>query len=288
MEPELIVNHECECGENPLWHPLEKKLYWVDIIKGRIFWYDPATGKSEKCYEDIPVGGFTVQQDGALLLFRTKGEVVIWKNGKTTTVIKELPGEHEHRFNDVIADPMGRVFCGTYSAEGKPGRFYRLDTDGKITRLLDNIGCSNGMGFTLDRKPMYYTDTHPALTIYIFDYDRKTGALTNQRPFIKVPKVEKEAGPDGMTVDAAGYIWSARWGGWCLVRYTPQGVEERRIRFPADQVSSVTFGGENLDEIYVTTAGASDRKLHGKDAGALFRLRLGIKGLPEFFSNVRV
>ena len=172
--------------------PAEKKLYWVDIIKGRIFWYDPATGKSEMCYEDVPVGGFTVQQDGALLLFRTKGEVVIWKNGKTKTVIKELPGEQEHRFNDVIADPMGRVFCGTYSAEGKPGRLYRLDTDGKITKLLDNIGCSNGMGFTLDRKQMYYTDTHPALTIYIFDYDRKTGALTNQRPFIKVPKAKEK------------------------------------------------------------------------------------------------
>ena len=91
-----------------------------------------------------------------------------------------------------------------------------------------------------------------------------------------------------MTVDAEGYIWSARWGGWSLVRYTPQGVEERRIHFPADQVSSVTFGGENMDEIYVTTAGASDRKTHGNDAGALFRLRLGIRGLPEFFSNVCV
>lgn len=288
MDPELIINYECECGENPLWHPLEKKLYWVDIIKGRIFRYDPATGKSEMCYEDVPVGGFTIQKDGALLLFRTKGEIVIWKNGKTTHVIRELPEEHEHRFNDVIADPAGRVFCGTYSEEGKPGRLYRLDTDGSITKILDNIGCSNGMGFTLDRKQMYYTDSRPAKTIYLFGYNRKTGAISNRRVFIKVPAAAAEGVPDGMTVDSEGYVWSARWDGWCLVRYTPQGIEERRIRFQAGQVSSVTFGGADLTDIYVTTAGAGNQKANGRDAGALFRLRPGIKGLPEFFSRIQI
>ncbi len=172
MEPELIADYECECGEGPLWHPLEKRLYWVDIPKGRIFRFDPATGKHEICYEDEPVGGFTIQEDGALLLFRTKGEVVIWRDGEIRHVIKEIPEERETHFNDVIADPAGRVFCGTIAEKGEPGRLYRLDTDGSITKVLDNIGCSNGMGFTLDRKQMYYTDTR-ALTIYLFDYDRE-------------------------------------------------------------------------------------------------------------------
>jgi len=83
MEPELIVNHECECGENPLWHPLEKKLYWVDINKRKGYFGTIRPTERARCaYEDVPVGGFTIQQDGALLLFRTRGEVVIWKNGK--------------------------------------------------------------------------------------------------------------------------------------------------------------------------------------------------------------
>ena len=287
MEPELIINYECECGENPLWHPLEKRLYWVDIIKGRIFRFDPLSGKHEMCYEDVPVGGFTIQKDGALLLFRTKGNVVIWRNGKITNVIKEIPEEHEHRFNDVIADPNGRVFCGTYSEERKPGRLYRLDTDGSITKILDNIGCSNGMGFTLDRKQMYFTDSRPAKTIYIFDYDRKTGVISNQRVFVKIPAAE-EGVPDGMTVDAAGYIWSAMWDGWLLKRYTPQGEKERSIRFPAKKVSSITFGGEDLNDVYVTTAGGGDKAENGPGAGALFRLRLGIKGMPEFLSRIQV
>ena len=286
MEPELIADYKCVTGENPLWHPLEKRLYWVDIPKGRIFRYDPVTGKHEICYEGETVGGFTIQKDGSLLLFRTKGNVVIWKNGKTTTVVKEIPEELENRYNDVIADPAGRVFCGILSEQFKPGRLYRLDTDGSITKILENIGCPNGMGFTLDRKQMYFTDTMPAKTIYLFNYDKKTGNITNQRVFVKVPATD--GGPDGMTVDAEGYVWSASWDGWSLVRYTPQGVEERRIRFPAKQVSSITFGGEDLKDIYVTTAGGNNKTENGPGAGALFRLRLGIRGVPEFYSRVQV
>jgi len=287
MKPELIADYECGCGEGPLWHPLEKRLYWVDIPKGRIFRFDPATGKHEICYEGEPVGGFTIQEDGALLLFRTKGGVVIWRDGELRHVIKEIPEERENHFNDVIADPVGRVFCGILSGKGEPGRLYRLDTDGSITKVLDGIGVSNGMGFTLDRKQMYHTDTHPAQTIYLFDYDRETAAISNRRVFVKVPTTE-EGHPDGMTVDAEGYIWSASWDGWSLIRYTPQGAEERRIRFPAKKVSSVTFGGEDLTDMYVTTAGGDNKAENGPGAGALFRLRLGIKGMPEFFSRIQV
>jgi D-xylonolactonase len=288
MQPELIVDYKNICGENPLWHPLENKLYWVDIPKGRIFRYEPSSGKHEMCYEDIPVGGFTIQKDGSLLLFRTKGEVVLWKNGKITkTVIKEIPEEKENRFNDVIADPAGRVFCGTFSEQRKPGRLYRLDVDGSITKLLDNVGCSNGLGFTMDRKKMYYTDSRPAQSIYIFDYDQESGAVSNQRVFVKIPATE-EGHPDGMTVDAEGYIWSASWDGWSLFRYYPDGRMERRVRFPAKKVSSIIFGGSDLTDMYVTTAGGDNKAENGTGAGALFRLNLGIKGIPEFFSQIRI
>lgn len=287
MQPEMIVDYKNICGENPLWHQLEKKLYWVDIPEGRIFRYDPVTSKHEICYEDIPVGGFTIQKDGALLLFRTKGEVVLWRDGKVVkTIIKEIPEEREHRFNDVIADPSGRIFCGTFSEQRKPGRLYRLDTNGSITKLIDNVGCSNGLGFTLDHKHMYYTDSNPAQTIYIFDYDQKTGAISRQKVFVKVSATE-EGHPDGMTVDTEGYIWSASWDGWSLNRYTPQGKEDRRIRFPAKKVSSIIFGGIDLTDMYITTAGGDNKAKNGPGAGALFRLNLGIKGLPEFFSQIQ-
>ena len=283
MEPELIADYQCVIGEGPLWHPGERRLYWVDIATGRMFRYEPATGRHELCYEGEVVGGFTIQADGALLLFMAKGAVKIWREGVLTPVVDEIPDERASRFNDVIADPAGRVFCGTISGPDHWGRLYRLDTDARLTAVVHDVGTSNGLGFTPDRKQMYYTDSH-AREIYLFDYDQATGAISRQRLFVKVP--EGEGVPDGMTVDAEGYVWSARWDGWCLVRYAPDGHEVQRIRFPAKKVSSVVFGGDDYTDIYVTTAGGDHKDTEGPGAGALFRLRPGIRGVAEFPSRI--
>jgi D-xylono/L-arabinono-1,4-lactonase len=283
MKPELIADYACVTGEGPLWHAAEQRLYWVDIPKGRLFRYHPASGAHEMCFEGRQLGGFTVQADGALLLFMDRGTVMLWRDGAFATVIEEIADERATRFNDVFADPAGRVFCGTMPTEDRPGRLYRLDTDGTLTMLLNGIGCSNGMGLTPDHQHMYYTDTG-AREIYLFDYDRASGTIGNQRVFVSNPP--EEGLPDGMTVDAQGYVWSARWDGGCLVRYTPAGVLERRISFPAKKVSSVTFGGPDYTDMYITTAGGDNKPAEGAGAGALFRLNLGIQGVPEFTSRV--
>lgn len=288
MEPELIADYKCVIGEGPLWHPIEKRVYWTDIANGRLFRYEPASGKHEQFYQGDLVGGFTIQSDGALLLFMAKGAIKIWKEGKLTTVIEEIPDERETRFNDVFADPEARVFCGTMPTKERLGRLYRLDTDGKLTKLLDGIGVSNGMGFTPDRKQMYYTDSAKR-EIYLFDYDQSRGNITNQRLFVRTP--EGEGVPDGMTVDSEGYVWSARWDGSALFRYVSDGKEGKevmRVKFPAKKVSSVIFGGDDYADIYVTTAGGDKKETDGWGAGALFRLRLGIKGVPEFMSRIGV
>ena len=283
--PELIADYNCKTGEGPLWHAQEKRLYWVDIPNGRLFRYDPVAGQHEQCYEGEVVGGFTIQEDGALLLFMARGAVAIWREGQLEYVVEGIEAESDSRFNDVIADPSGRVFCGTMASPEHPGRLYRLDARGVLTQVLDGIGCSNGMGFTPDHRQMYYTDSGKK-EIYLFDYDQWNGQLTNQRVF--VDSSDQEGVPDGMTVDAEGCVWSARWDGGCLIRYTPDGKEERRIAFPARKVSCVTFGGENYTDMYVTTAGGGDKKAEGPGAGALFRIDLGIKGIPEFCSKVKL
>ncbi len=283
MQPELIADTQCVCGENPLWHPDEGRLYWTDIPTGRLFRYDPAAGRHEQCYAGAVVGGFTLQADGALLLFMARGAVQVWRDGTAAGILDEIPGERESRFNDVIADPAGRVFCGTMATKERPGRLYRLDTDGSLHLVLEGIGCSNGLGFTPDRKRLYYTDS-PRREVYLFDYDQTTGALSNRRVFASNP--ENEGVPDGMTVDAEGCVWSARWDGGCLVRYRPDGSEERRILFPAKKVSSVIFGGPEYTDLYVTTAGGDKKETDGAGAGALFRVRAGIRGVPEFRSRV--
>ncbi len=283
MQPELIADYACETGEGPLWHPSEKRVYWCDIPAGRMFRFDPATGHHEQVYQGDVVGGFTIQADGSLLLFMARGAIKIWRDGELSTVIEEIPDETETRFNDVIADPAGRVFCGTMPTPNRKGRLYRLDTDGTLHQILDEIGCSNGMGFTPDRRQMYYTDS-PTLEIYRFDYDEATGAIHNRQVFVKT--AEDEGIPDGMTVDAEGCVWSARWDGNILVRYTPDGAEERRITFPAKKVSSAIFGGTDYTDIYVTTAGGGNKPEEGEGAGALFRLNPGIRGVAEFPSRI--
>ncbi|HEU5102871.1 MAG TPA: SMP-30/gluconolactonase/LRE family protein [Roseiflexaceae bacterium] len=283
IQPQLIADYACETGEGPLWHAAEQRLYWVDIPKGRLFRYHPASGAHEMCFEGRQLGGFTIQADGALLLFMDRGTVKLWRDGAFTTVIEEIVDERETRFNDVHADPIGRVYCGTMPTTDRPGHLYRLDLDGTLTKLLEGIGCSNGMAFTPDLKRLYYTDSG-AHEIYLFDYDQATGALSNQRLFARTS--EDEGMPDGMTVDAQGYVWSARWDGGCLVRYTPEGALERTIDFPAKKVSSVTFAGPDYTDIYVTTAGGDNKPAEGPGAGALFHMNLGIRGVPEFPSRV--
>jgi len=116
----------------------------------------------------------------------------------------------------------------------------------------------------------------------------ETGAITNRRPFVRTPNDPGEGAPDGMTVDAAGNVWSTRWGGSCLVCYAPDGTEKRRVAFPVKKVSSVTFAAPG-DEgtMYVTTAGGQQKESDGEHAGALFRLRVpGVRGVPEFVSRV--
>ncbi len=285
MQLDAVADYACVTGENPLWHPQHGKLYWTDIPTGRLFRYDPASGKHEQCYSGEVVGGFTIQADGRLLLFMARGAIKTWRDGELTTILEEISDERNSRFNDVIADPLGRVFCGTMATPERPGRLYRLDTDGTITAILDGIACSNGMGFTPDHKLMYYTDSLKR-EIYLFDYHQETGAITNQRLFTSLP--DGEDLPDGMTVDAEGYIWSARWDGSCLVRYAPDGRLERRIQFPVLKVSSAVFGGPDYSDLYVTTAGGDHKAQEGQLAGALFRLNVGIRGVPEFSSRVRL
>jgi D-xylonolactonase len=286
VEPRIIADFQCETGEGPLWHPDERRLYWVDIPRGRLLRWDPATGHSEAFDVGAAVGGFTIQADGALLLFMAKGAVTLWRGGAIVdTVLDSLPDELDNRFNDVIADPAGRVFCGTMSAPSHPGRLYRLNLDGTVTQLLDGIGTSNGLGFTPDHTGLYFTDTG-ARTIYLFDYDARTGDIANRRVFVHVLDEGDNGRPDGMTVDAEGCVWSAMWDGARVVRYSPEGRELMRLAFPAPKTSCVTFGGDDCTDMFVTTAGGHIRDRDGPHAGALFHVDAGIAGVPEFQSRI--
>jgi len=279
LEP--LVNAHCETGENPYWDSNRQLLLWTDIPQGRLYRFDARSTQWGEFYQGPEVGGFTLQVDGSLLLFRANEICRFPWGGEVETLVTGIDPA-TGRFNDVIADPAGRVFAGTMGLGDKPsGGLYRVDLDGSVTRLVTGTGCSNGMGFSPDLRQFYWTDT-TARTIFIFDYDLESGDISNRREFLKLP--EEFGLPDGLTIDTAGCIWLACWDGYAIRKYSPDGKPVDVIEFPVAKVSSATFGGADLKELYVTTAGGSADSATAD--GTLYRVRVAAQGRPEFRSRV--
>jgi len=296
MEIDKVAEENAVVGEGPIWNADQQALIWTDIHTGRLFLFDPGTGENRQIHSGFNVGGLMQNASGGYACFIWDG-VVLWNSDDDWVRVQPESFEGQPlRFNDVIAAPDGSAYAGTYFPEEK-GRLYRVGPDGALSILEEGIGCSNGMGFSPDLKTMYFTDAM-AREIYAYDLDAETGALSNRRLFVRVSG--EDGVPDGMTVDAEGFVWSANWFGGCIIRFDPDGREERRVSTPAKQTSSVMFGGRDLDELYFTTAAfdcppGSDLDPIGYDwdeyaksyrGGGLFRIRgLGIQGKPEFKSN---
>lgn len=316
MTVELVADACCLVGESPVWHPDEACVYWVDILRGRLFRFEPAGGTFEQVYEGLVTGGLTIQTDGTLLMFLAQGAIASYRNGKVQIDVAFQPREIGFRFNDVVADPSGRVFCGIMPYDGPTtgfgnrtdatipfrvtrrlgrlrrralrryhpsGRLLRIERSGRSTTVLDRLGRPNGMGFTPDRTGLYLTDSL-SREVHFFNFDAPTGALSNRRLFVGQP--EGQARPDGLTVDADGFVWSALWNGHALVRHTPSGKLDARIPIPARNVTSLTFGGKDYSDIYVTTAALGDPGEKGYPPGALYRVNVGVRGCPDFRSAV--
>ena len=275
-----LLNDHCELAENPLWNPDDGCLYWTDITGGTVHRFALAPKEHAIIYRGVTVGGFTFQENGELLLFRVHDLALLRPDGRVT-VLREFADEGMERFNDVIADPDGRVFAGTIGISPSSGGLYRVDLDGTITLLFRGTGCSNGMGFSPDLAKFYWTcSTHRR--IYEFDYDRTTGGLGPRRLLYQA--TDEEGIPDGMTVDRDGHLWSARWDGFAVLHHAPDGRVLEKFSFPVAKVSSLCFGGPHLDQFFVTTAGG----MPGSESadGSIFQWNAGIEGPPEFRSRI--
>ena len=286
---ELIFDGRHDLAEGPVWR--NECLWWVNITAGELNRLDPATGIHEQRRLGGNTGCATPCEDGRWLVARDRELLWLdWSSGAMTSFCAVEPEKSQNRFNDGQCDSRGRLWIGTMDkqAAGAVGAFYVIDAGHKPRRVLDHLTISNGMAWSLDDRMFYFTDT-ATNRVDVFDFDSGNGDISNRRALATFPPEEF---PDGMTLDAKGNLWVALWGAAAVVCLDGQtGRELRRIRVPVSQPSSCTFGGPQLDELFITTARAGlsaaalEREPH---AGGIFRVRPGVCGFPARSFNPRV
>jgi len=287
---ETLAQDNNRCGEAPIWNDRSQRLLWTDISSDLVYDLSPATGAKRTLSRGLNVAGIALTDTDDLVFAGATGLHLWHAQDDYRTIATRCDGE-TFILNDMIADPHGRVYAGSlyWGAAGmeKLGKLYLFDTNGSVRVVDDGLELANGLGFSPDQRRLYFADS-TARRIYVYDVDARTGDLHNRRIFVHVP--EHEGIPDGLTVDRDGFIWSAQWYGSQIVRYDPDGHVERRIPMPVQQVSSLTFGGPDWTDLYVTSASESWQSPHappGYDfnaanmGGSLYRIRLDIPGRPE-------
>ena len=294
VEIRLIVDAKNHLGEGPLWDVQEQRLYWIDSSAAEI-WSAKADGSGVKRYF-VPshIGSMALREKGGAVLALANGfSLYDFTTQKLTHIGDPEADEPENRLNDGKVDRRGRFIAGYMSYDHdredasrgqRPVRnsaLYRLDPDLSIHRLDAGIKCSNGPCWSPDNKTFYFCDSYDKV-MYAYDYDIDTGNVANRRVFAS--NKDYPGTFDGSTVDSEGYIWNAHVFGGRIIRYAPNGEIDRMVEFPVRNLTSVMFGGPNLDILYVTCMGRPMKGVPQKEAeaGGLFAVHgLGVKGLPE-------
>jgi len=277
------------CGEGIVWHAARKAVYWTDINRFLIHRFTPADQCVRTWFFDEPVTALILTNHDDVLVAVLASRVILWE--PLTDIRREhgfrLPGSPRVRFNDARADPRGSLWVGSMrnnvnpdgsagEAGGKDGVLYRVDPNGRVTEWLRDLAISNTLGWSPDLRHFYTGDTL-ANTIWSYDYDPATGDVSGEKPFLQD---FSRGWPDGSTVDAEGYLWNCRYSGACMVRVAPNGKIDQVIEMPSSNITTCTFGGPDLNTLYITTA-SSDAPASDRLAGGLYAIQTDIAGQPE-------
>ena len=268
----------CELGESPIWS--SGCLFWVDILGKSLKCLHPNGAVSAQDLAQMP-GAVAPRRSGGLVGALHHGFALI-DGGHLHPLLDPQPHTPPTRFNDGKCDAWGRFWAGTMGMMGakRAGALYRLDPDRTVHIMLRDIGCSNGLAWDAVGEHMYYIDSSTGC-VEVFDFDGASGQISGRRVLVNFAG---EGIPDGMTIDAEGNLWVALWGGGKVVCHDAEnGARLTEIELPVSQVTSCTFGGAELDVLYVTSArvGLDAQALKEQPlAGATFHTKPGVRGLP--------
>jgi L-arabinonolactonase len=284
---EVLLDIKTTLGEGPIWDAESQRLHWIDSADGRIF---RATHEGRELRSwDVgePIGSMAVSRDGSFFLAALKSGLhrVGVADGVQELIINPEPDLPHNRLNDGKVDRQGRFVFGSMDTleEQASGKLYSYTPQGGLNILDSGIVVSNGPCFSPDGRILYFADTWTGL-IWAYDYDPATGQASNRRTFATVDTSSGGAA-DGATVDAEGYLWQALVYGGKIIRYAPDGTVDRVIQTPVLKVTSLAFGGPDLDTLFVTSMARPPLPRFpqdGQQRGSLFAVSgLGVHGLPE-------
>jgi sugar lactone lactonase YvrE len=277
------------CGEGAVWHEAEQAVYWCDINRFLIHRFDEKDKAVKSWFFDEPVTALALTDREDTLAVALGSRVILWKPDSDSRVDHHfrLEGWPQVRLNDGRADPRGSFWVGSMrnnvapdgtagEAGGANGVLFRIDPDGSITEWRRNIGISNTLAWSPQHDKFYFADTL-ANEVRVYDYDKSTGEIREERPFLRdFPR----GNPDGSAMDSEGYLWNCRYGGGCIVRVSPEGKVDRVIEMPVTNITTCIFGGPQLTTLYVTTASngvAATERL----SGGLFAIQTNVQGMKE-------
>lgn len=287
-EPVCIAPTGDVCGEGAVWHAAHSALYWTDINRFLIHRFTLADQCVRTWFFDEPVTALVLTDRDDVLVVVLGSGVILWEPASDLRhdPIFHLQGWPAVRLNDARADPRGSLWMGSMrnnvnpdgsagEAGGTDGVLYRLDPDARVTVQRRDVGISNTVAWSPDRRRFYFADTLSNV-IWRYDYEFTTGMIANETPFLQ----NFERGlPDGSTVDAEGYLWNCRYYGGCIVRVAPDGSVDRVVEMPVKNITTCTFGGPELTTLYVTTAPS---QVPGERlGGGLFAMQCQVCGQPE-------
>ncbi len=276
-----------QLGEAPFWDGATGALWWVDIVGKRVQRLDGETGEVRAwSTAGFPSAAVPCESGGLAVATPDGVHRLNLGSGLTTPFARPDP-DPGNRSNECRADPQGRLWLGTMSsnlnADGSPkplagatGGLFRVEPDGRASRVLSDIGIANTLAWSPDGGTLYFADSLKGV-IWAFPFDPADGALGERRVFVDADAAPGE--PDGSSVDADGFLWNARWGAGVVARFAPDGRLERTVALPASQPSSVAFGGADRRTLYVTSA-RQGLDTPGEWDGALFRMEAPTQGLP--------
>jgi L-arabinonolactonase len=286
-DAELVADCRNTLGEGVLWSAEHRRVYWTDITESKLWELDPKTGKTAVWSLPARLGSFAFCGGSRLLLALEKQLAYFDLSGEKPIVpLREVERDTaETRSNDGRCDRAGNFVFGSMNDrfDGRPlGAFYQFSRDCVLKRLaLGDVQIANSICFSPDGRTLYYCDS-PLREIRCCCYDAATAQVSQQRLFASLG--DQVGVPDGSVVDADGCVWNAVWGGGCVVRYRPDGSRDAVINVPVPNPTCVGFGGDRLDELYITTSRqemTNEQLAAAPTAGGLYRVKVPVHGIPE-------